>query len=589
MRRQPGKVAYGTRSGRAGGTAGNTGKTNEREEQAMNTGYNSTLIKQLRDQQVRVASREKKLEHVNRAEKFLAELDPERSYPYEYLCYRITEYRPEAAAAVALTGKDVAHDLRLFVEDVSDSADVKAEEAGEPVHTTEELSKMFNVSTKTISRWREQGLVSRRFVFDGKRKRVGFLRSSVERFVTQNESRVRRGERFSQLTDEERRDIVERARRMVRAGGCPTEVAKRIAAHMNRSVETVRYTLRQFDEQHPHQAVFNQQQGVLTDEVKQKIFQQSRRGETVDTLARKFCRTKTTIYRVLNEMRARRIMELPLDYMYHDSFDRAGIEKEALAPLPASDAPAKKLRGPSGLPPYLSALYEVPLLTREQEYHLFRKFNYLKHKATKLREQLDPAHARTSVMDEIEELYDLAVKVKNEIVQANLRLVVSIAKRHVSGSEDFFALVSDGNMSLIRAAEKFDFSRGNKFSTYASWAIMKNYARTIPDEFKRRDRFRTSQEELFSATQDIRGDQIGEEAQQRLRERQVERILSRLDDRERKIIVSRFGLDHSREPLTLKEVGSEMGVTKERVRQIEARALDKARQAAAEDHVELPD
>jgi RNA polymerase primary sigma factor/RNA polymerase sigma factor len=118
---------------------------------------------------------------------------------------------------------------------------------------------------------------------------------------------------------------------------------------------------------------------------------------------------------------------------------------------------------------------------------------------------------------------------------------------------------------------------------------MKNYARTIPDEFKRRDRFRTSQEELFSATQDIRGDQLGDEANQRVRERQVERILSRLDERERKIIVSRFGLDHSREPLTLKEVGSEMGVTKERIRQIEARALDKARQAAAEDHVELPD
>jgi RNA polymerase primary sigma factor/RNA polymerase sigma factor len=192
-------------------------------------------------------------------------------------------------------------------------------------------------------------------------------------------------------------------------------------------------------------------------------------------------------------------------------------------------------------------------------------------------------------MNEIEKLYDEAVAIKNEIVQANLRLVVSIAKRHVNAGEDFFGLVSDGNMSLIRAVEKFDFSRGNKFSTYASWAIMKNYARTIPDEFKRRDRFRTSQEELFSATQDIRGDQIGEEAQQRLRERQVERILSRLDDRERKIIVSRFGLDHSREPLTLKEVGSEMGVTKERVRQIEARALDKARQAAAEDHVELPD
>ncbi len=99
-------------------------------------------------------------------------------------------------------------------------------------------------------------------------------------------------------------------------------------------------------------------------------------------------------------------------------------------------------------------------------------------------------------MNEIEKLYEEVVKIKNEIVQANLRLVVSIAKRHVTGSEDFFGLVSDGNMSLIRAVEKFDFSRGNKFSTYASWAIMKNFARTIPEEFKRRDRFRTSQEEL---------------------------------------------------------------------------------------------
>jgi RNA polymerase primary sigma factor/RNA polymerase sigma factor len=569
--------------------AGNTYAAQNRESTTMNTGYISPLIKQLRDQQVKVASRDKKVEHVNRAEKLLAELDQQRSYPYEYLCYRITEYRPDSAAAMAVPGKELAHDLRLFVEDVSDSADLRAEDAGEPVHTVEELSKMFNVSTKTISRWREQGLVSRRFLFDGKRKRVGFLRSSVERFVTQNETRVRRGERFSQLTNEERRDIVERARRMVRAGGCPTEVAKRIARHLNRSIETVRYTLKQFDEQHPHQAVFAEQTGVLTDDVKHKIYQQHRRGETVETLSRKFCRTKSSIHRVLNEMRARRILELPLDYMPHPTYDKPGVEKDILSPLPASDVPAKKMRGPSGLPPYLSALYEVPLLTREQEYHLFRKFNFLKHKASKLRETLDPAHARTSVMQEIEDLYDQAVKVKNEIVQANLRLVVSIAKRHVSGSEDFFALVSDGNMSLIRAAEKFDFSRGNKFSTYASWAIMKNYARTIPDEFKRRDRFRTSQDEIFSATQDVRGDQLGEEASQRLREQQVERILSRLDERERKIIVSRFGLDHSREPLTLKEVGSEMGVTKERIRQIESRALDKARQAAAEDRVELPD
>jgi RNA polymerase primary sigma factor len=555
----------------------------------MNTGYLSPLIKQLRDQQIRVASRDKKLEHVNRAEKLLAEIDQQREYPYEYLCYRITEFRPETAAGVALGGKELAHDLRLFVEDVSDSVDLRPEEAGEPVHTVDELSKMFKVSTKTISRWREQGLVSRRFLFDGKRKRVGFLRSSVERFVTQNESRVKRGERFSLISDEERREMIERARRLVRAGGCPTEVAKRIARHLNRSFETVRSVLKQYDEQNPHHALFPEQTGVLTDEVKQRIFQQHRRGESAEALARKFCRSKTVVYSVVNEMRARRILELPLDFIPNETFEQAGIEKKILAPLPAPETPVKKVRGPSGLPPYLMSLYEVPLLTREQEYHLFRQFNYLKYKATKLRDKLNPTAARASVMDEIEALYDRAVKVKNEIVQANLRLVVSIAKRHVSASEDFFALVSDGNMSLIRAVEKFDFSRGNKFSTYASWAIMKNYARTIPDEYKRRDRFRTSQEEMFQAAQDNRGDQLRAETGQRLRVEQVEKILSHLDERERMIIVSRYGLDHSREPLTLKEVGSEMGVTKERIRQIEARALDKARQAAEEEHIELLD
>lgn len=555
----------------------------------MHAGYQNSMLKQLRDQQVRFAPREKKLEQVNRAERLLAELDKNRTYTYEYLCFRITDFRPTANPSAMIPGDEAIHDIRLFVEDVSDSANLPVEDAGEPVHTVEDLSKMFNVSTKTISRWREQGLVSRRFIFDGRRKRVGFLRSSVERFVSSNHERVKRGERFSQLTEEERRDIVDRARRLVQAGGCPSEVARRIAKHMNRSVETVRYTLKQFDQQNPAQAVFPERMGTLSDEVKQRLYQQHRRGESVDALAKRYCRTRTTIYRVINEMRAKRILELPLDYMHHPSFDKPGVEAEIMQPMPESDTPTRKTRGPSGLPPYLASLYEVPLLTREQEYHLFRKFNYLKHKATKLREKLDPARARTSDMDQIENLYEEAVKVKNQIVQANLRLVVSIAKRHVSGTEDFFGLVSDGNMSLIRAAEKFDYSRGNKFSTYASWAIMKNFARTIPDEFKHRDRFRTSQDEMFSAKADQRSDELGQETAQSLRELQVERILSRLDEREQKIIISRFGLNHSNEPLTLKEVGHELGVTKERVRQIEARALNKLRQAAQEEHIEIPE
>ena len=148
----------------------------------MQREYQSPVLRELRDQQIRFAPRPKKLQQVEAAERLIAEIDAEKTYPYEYVCFRITGYRPTEPAPTKITGDDLRHDLRLFVEDLSDSADMTADNIGEQVLTVEELAKQFNVSTKTISRWRELGLVSRRLVFDG-RKRVGFLRSSVDRFV----------------------------------------------------------------------------------------------------------------------------------------------------------------------------------------------------------------------------------------------------------------------------------------------------------------------------------------------------------------------------------------------------------------------
>src|SRR4029079_5362863 len=240
----------------------------------------------------------------------------------------------------------------------------------------------------TISRWRSQGLVSRRFLFDG-RKRVGFLKSSVEQFVARNEEKVRRGASFSQLSAEEKDEIIERARRLARAGACPADITKRLAKRMGRSVETIRYTLKQCDQDHPELASFPSATGPLDDEAKRKVYQQYRRGAPVETLAKRFCRTKTSIYRIIGEMRARRIMDLPLDYMPNPQFEKASAEKVILGPMPQSDQPVKKTRLPSGLPPYLASLYEVPLLSREQEAHLFRKLNYLKYQANKLRAELD--------------------------------------------------------------------------------------------------------------------------------------------------------------------------------------------------------
>jgi len=550
----------------------------------MHTEYRNPVIRWLCERQQ--ASREAVLQQMAAAERVISGLELNKSYAAAKIVSEIVgEPLPEAGNR-KIPARQLQHDLRLLIEDLSDIVDQSADVVGEQVFTVEQLARQFNVSTKTISRWRAIGLVSRRLVFDG-RKRVGFLRSSVDRFVKDNSDRVQRGSRFSQLTDQQRQDYVDRARQLARAGGGQAEIARQLAERTGRSVETIRTALRSHDLEHPDRAVFPVGAGPLTDLQKSNIFRAYRRGTSVDRLCRDYNRTKTTVYRVVNEMRAARIVELPLDFIDNPRFTRKGAEKTCLGPLPESDSATRKPKRPTGLPPYLASLYEILLLTKEQEQHLFRSYNYLKFRAVRLRDQLDFESPKSALMDEIEHLYEQIVDTKNKIARCNLRLVVSIAKRHVSPDQNFFELVSDGNLSLLRAVEKFDYARGNKFSTYASWAIMKNFARTIPGEYRQRDRFRTSHDEVFDLTQEHRGNPMLDESLQQDRVAKIQRVLKRLDERERQIIVGRFGLDHSREPRTLKEVGVELGVTKERIRQIEARALHKLRVAAQEEKIVL--
>ena len=293
------------------------------------------------------------------------------------------------------------------------------------------------------------------------------------------------------------------------------------------------------------------------------------------------------MYRVINEIRAQRLLEQPIEYIYHASFEDGAMEPMFLADMPEIEAyeeSRRKMHAPKDAPPELASLYEVPLLSKDQEQHLFRKMNYLKFKASRLLEKLklpsnkiNTAQLRSLELDDVEALLDQANAIKDHLINCNMRLVVSIAKRHSGQTDNFFELLSDGNMSLIRAVEKFDYSRGNKFSTYASWAIMKNFARSIPEEKHRRERYLTGAEELFDAAPDTRTDEHEILASAEQATRKVNRLLEYLDPREREIIRMRAGLESGHEGMTLEKIGEKLGITKERVRQLNVRAMKKLR------------
>jgi RNA polymerase primary sigma factor len=327
---------------------------------------------------------------------------------------------------------------------------------------------------------------------------------------------------------------------------------------------------------------------ALDETAKAQIYRQWRRGVSVEILAAQVGLGQKQVRRVINEVRALRLLEAKLEFMYDPSFEDAAAVAEILGPAPAPNSaqPERRRRAPEDLPPYLASLYDVPLLSREQERHLFRKMNYLKYQAHQLRTELDPARCTAAQLDRIEQFQGEALAVKNQIIRANLRLVVSIAKKHVGPSNNFFELVSDGNMSLIRAVEKFDANRGFKFSTYASWAIMKNFSRSIPEEKQRRDRFMTGHEEMFESAPDNRSDVHERETGHRRSQEIVQGMLGRLNDRERRILISRYGIGGADEQ-TLEQLGRELGVTKERVRQIESRAQEKLRKIAIDERIDL--
>ncbi|MCE5328340.1 MAG: sigma-70 family RNA polymerase sigma factor [Planctomycetaceae bacterium] len=519
--------------------------------------------------------------YVDSAESLAMILDDDQEYPYDFVVFRLTGYRPRSidkSTPRPMLGSRLRRDLLEMMIKICDSFDLRTGEYEEPAVDTQAVANRYNVSTKTVQRWRLRGLPTRRMIFPDGRKRIAFLESSLQRFISRQEGEVSRSVRFTQLSEQERRDIFRRAKRMALFTHCSlSDVAKRLAARSGRAMETIRYTLRNHDIEHPEDPIFPYLFAPLNDQEKIAIYRGYLRGLAVPALAQRHHRTRGTIYRVVNEVRAQQLLKRSVNYVYSSQFDLPNADEIIMAAVPLDGDSSKPApRPPSDLPPYLRALYDVPLLTSEGEKDLFRRYNYLKYKADKQRKGIDLNRVRTRKLREIEDLLLQSNVVKNQIIRANLRLVVSIAKKHVGKAQTLFELISDGNVSLMRAVEKFDYTRGNRFSTYASWAIIRNFARSVPKELYQLDRFATGNEEVLDIAASLRTYDPNELNLRELRE-SIDAVLTRLNPQERAILIDHYGLDPSGKSKTLEELGRQLGISKERVRQIELQAMKKLR------------
>ena len=272
--------------------------------------------------------------------------------------------------------------------------------------------------------------------------------------------------------------------------------------------------------------------------------------------------------------RALALLQSEIDFIPNADFE---LECTGDAPVPSvvsllSYAPDAK---DVDLPPHLKRMCSGELLTPEEESLLFREMNRLKYHASAIRSGIDSDKADPGAIAQVESLLSQAQRIRDHLIKANMRLVVSIVKKFVTPQQSFDELLSEGVVVLMKAVEKFDFDRGFRFSTYAYRSIMRHVYRTVNVARKEEAKFtRDAEEWAFEGESAHASGSIADRALGKLRDH-MSVMLDRLDRRERFIIRSRYALGSHRKVRTFQYLADKLGVSKERVRQLEARAVGK--------------
>ena len=206
--------------------------------------------------------------------------------------------------------------------------------------------------------------------------------------------------------------------------------------------------------------------------------------------------------------------------------------------------------------------------------------NFLKYRANAQRSRLNPERPKVELLNQIEQDLTDADSTRNYLVRANLRLVVSIARKFVAETNTLDELISDGNLILMKAVDRFDYGRGFRFSTYATHAVQREFFQRYKTVQRRRvTEVATDPEILLQSVacpEDFRERIVQERQLTYLKE-----IMSTcLEPRESEIVDLRFGLNSDDGGQTLREVGEKLNISKERVRQLQTRAIEKIQELA---------
>ena len=512
--------------------------------------------------QLTFAPAERVRQQMAQAEELYWQIEPDRSYPLEFITYRITRFRTDSTPSVVLAGAAVRRDLLQMVEHLSEAVADRADAYSPPPLDLAQACQRLGVVQKSIARYRRDGLFARRLIWPDGRKRLGFLPGSIERFLASRGHRIERAARFSRIDEPTRHAILMRARRIrARADVSPFAVARHLSRKFGRSPEAIRQLLLRHDAHDPRVAIFPEHTPPLGERDQRVIYRAYRRGVRVRRLTERFARSRNVIYRAINLRRSAELHALEIRCVTNPTFDLPDAEQVILG----SAAPAIS----AGDPP----------MDGRTEAALFVRYNFLKYRAMQVRTGLSRHHPRPSTLDTIETYLRRAAAVKEQIVRLFLRLVASVARRHMAGTRDRALrsqadLMGEGSLVLLEAVETFDPARGNRFSTYLTWALMRRFAR-----FDRP----AGQVSLAHAPEPAAGPDLTADLHETAGE-DLAKLLARLSERERFILTRHFGLhdEHGQahQPQTLAQVAEQLKISAERARRIERRALLKLREVA---------